>query len=140
MEEMELTAPKVDLKKAPNAQLNATPITPENSTTLTKEMLNRQKKYRIKVASTEREKHPVKVSINGYMYLFPRDKWVVVPEAVKATLDEAQIKDYSVELEGPERGKVTATDVNRFSYQAEEVKQEAPAAAPAKPAEPAKGK
>jgi len=140
MEEIELTAPKVDLKKAPNSQLSATPITPENSNTLTKEMLNRQKKCRIKVHSTERDKHPVKVSINGYMYLFPRDKWVVVPEAVRATLDEAQIKDYSVELEGPERGKVTATDVNRFSYQTEEVKEEKEAAAPAKPAETTKGK
>lgn len=140
MDEIELTAPKVDHKKAPNAQLSATPITPENSTTLTKEMLNRQKKYRVKVHSTERDKHPVKVGINGYMYLFPRDKWVVVPEAVKACLDEAQIKDYSVELEGPERSKIVATDVNRFSYQAEEAKEDTPAAAPAKPGETTKGR
>lgn len=126
----------VNVAKAPTKELHQMPITDRNNITMTKEMLRREKKVRIKISSTERDKHAVCVGLNGHVYQIPRDKWFDVPGAVLAVLEEAQITDYSVELEGPNRGKVTVSEVSRFGVQSkpvETVETAKPAAAAAKP-------
>lgn len=112
---------KVNVTKAPTKDLHQMPITDKNNITITKEMLRREKKVRIKIASTDRDKHAVKVGLNGHTYLIPRDKWWDVPGAVLAVLDEAMITDYSVEMEGANRGKVSVTEVSRFAVQSKPV-------------------
>lgn len=111
----------VNVSKAPTKELHQMPINDKNNITMTKEMLRRQKKVRIKISSTERDKHAVKVGLNGHVYQIPRDKWWDVPGAVLAALDEAMITDYSVELEGPNRGQVTISEVSRFAVQSKPV-------------------
>lgn len=121
---------QVNVAKAPTKELHQMPITNKNNITITKEMLRRMKKVNIKIASTERDKHAVKVGLNGHTYLIPRDKWFAVPGAVLAVLEEAQVTDYSVELEGPNRGQVNISEVSRFAVQSKPVEEpEAPKAA-----------
>lgn len=123
----------VNVTKAPTRDLHQTPITNKNNITITKEMLRREKKVRIKIASTERDKHAVKVGLNGHTYLIPRDKWWDVPGAVLSVLDEAMITDYSVELEGPNRGKVNISEVSRFAVQSRPVEESETARPAVKP-------
>lgn len=123
----------VNAAKAPTKELHQMPITNKNNITITKEMLKREKKVMIKIGSTERDKHAVKVGLNGHTYLIPRDKWFPVPGAVLAVLEEAQITEYSVELEGPNRGQVNISETPRFGVQSKPVEEpEAAKPAPAK--------
>lgn len=129
----EIEEAPINATKAPTKELQQMPITHKNNITITKEMLKREKKVMIKIASTERDKHSVKVGLNGHTYLIPRDKWFAVPGAVLALLEEAHITEYSVELEGPNRGQVTSSEVQRFGVQSRPVEE-----APAPDAKPAK--
>jgi hypothetical protein len=68
--------------------------------------LNRQRKVKIKIPSTETEKGDVTVSPNGHTYLIMRDRDVVVPEAVMNALNDATTQKYTMgkdgrTLEGP---------------------------------------
>ena len=127
----EIEEAPINVAKAPTKELHQIPISNKNNITITKEMLKREKKVMVKIASTERDKHAVKVGLNGHTYQIPRDKWFAVPGAVLALLDEALVTDYSVELEGPNRGKVTTSEVQRFGVQSKPV-EEAPEAKPGK--------
>lgn len=60
----------------------------------TMEALRVQKKVKIIIPSTEFEKDPVTVGINGYVYQIKRDEPVEVPGSVLGVLMEAKITSY----------------------------------------------
>lgn len=60
----------------------------------TMEALRGQKKVKIIIPSTELEKDPVVVGLNGYVYRIKRDEPVEVPSSVLGVLMEAKITSY----------------------------------------------
>jgi len=85
----------------------------------TRDILNKQKKYKIMIPSTERERDPVQVSINGYAYNIPRDKEVAVPQSVLEVLNNASHTVYTIKkrAEGEEGNELVPQEVRRFPYQ-----------------------
>ena len=84
----------------------------------TRRVLRAQKKRKIVIPSTEREKEAVVVSINGYVYNIPRDKEVEVPEGVIEVLRNARIKSYSVrKREEGEGNELIEQEVARVPFQ-----------------------
>jgi len=118
-------ATEADPTKAKTDKLRATALNDKNSMSVTKEILKREKKFKLKLASTPTDKYAQFVCISGQSYMVPRDQWVEVPESVIATLDEAKITSYSV-MSDPKMGdqaKVEASEVSRFSYQSKPVEE-----------------
>lgn len=110
---------EADPTKAKTDKLRGTAIDDKNSMSVTKELLKREKRVKLKLASTPQDKYAQYVGVNGVNYMIPRDIWVEVPESVVAVLDEAKIKNYSV-MADPKMGdqaKVESSEVSRFSYQ-----------------------
>ncbi|MBQ1784634.1 MAG: hypothetical protein II007_13390 [Gammaproteobacteria bacterium] len=62
--------------------------------------LNAQRKVRIMIPPTEKDKGDVTVSPNGYTYLIKRGAVVEVPEAVKNALDTAVTQTYTMAKDG----------------------------------------
>jgi hypothetical protein len=84
----------------------------------TREELKKQKKHRIMIPSTEKDKDPVQVGINGYVYNIPRDTEVEVPAGVLEVLENAVMKSYTVrKREVGEGNELVGQDVRRFPYQ-----------------------
>ncbi|KJY84829.1 hypothetical protein TW81_02215 [Vibrio galatheae] len=69
----------------------------------------------IQIASTERDKHPVRVGLNGKMYHIERDKEVSIPKALLEILDNAIETNYANEGT-EEKPKLVARDSKRFVY------------------------
>lgn len=59
-----------------------------------KDELNLQKKVKLMIPSTEHDRQPVPVGINGYVFLIERDKEVQVPESVVQVLRDAKLTTY----------------------------------------------
>lgn len=82
------------------------------------EELHGQKKIKIMIASTERDKEAVTVGVNGYHYNIPRDQWVEVPESVIEVLNNSKMTTYTQKKrEAGEGNEMVAVDVARFPYQ-----------------------
>ncbi|MAF44182.1 MAG: hypothetical protein CMI54_08510 [Parcubacteria group bacterium] len=63
--------------------------------TETKAALSRQKKFKIRIPSTETDARPVSVTVNGYRYDIKRDEVVNVPKSVLEALQNAQTGAYT---------------------------------------------
>lgn len=96
-------------------------IRPEGAATFiedTRDILNKQKRHKIMIPSTERDKEPVQVSINGYAYNIPRDKEVEVPQGVLEVLNNASYTVFTVKKrEEGEGNELVGQEVRRFAYQ-----------------------
>lgn len=82
------------------------------------DVLKKQKKVRIMIPSSEKERDAVQVGVNGYIYNIPRDVEVDVPEAVIEVLNNAKITSYSLKprTEG-EGNEMVPQEVRRIPYQ-----------------------
>ena len=118
LEPKELEPAPINVARASNKELHNTPISSKNSSTITKEMLKREKRIILTINSTEKDKGAVFVGINGHAYNIPRDKPVEVPESVVAALKEAKIKEYHIKLDfkGGDKPDVTTQEVSRFGF------------------------
>lgn len=84
----------------------------------TRKVLKAQKRRKIVIPSTERDKDAVVVSINGYVYNIPRDKEVEVPEGVVEVLRNAKMKIYTVKTrEDGEGNELIEQEVARVPFQ-----------------------
>lgn len=94
------------------------PPTADQMTRKTREVLGKEKKIKIQIPSTETEKDPVVVGINGYVYQIQRDEVVEVPESVAMVLDDAKMSIFVQERrpdgEGNELREIVA---QRIPYQ-----------------------
>lgn len=109
---------KVNTKKATSEELRLVPLTAENNETITKKILASEKKVKINIPSTEKDKTAVFVGINGVAYNIPRDKWVVVPMSVVLVLENAKVTEYRViENKDGDSAKVIAEDRTRHAFQ-----------------------
>jgi len=118
LEPAPVNAAPVNLAKSTPAQMKNTPINSSNSSSLTKEMLKREKKVMIKISSTERDKSAVFVAVNGVNRLIPRDKWFPIEPCFISALEEAKITEYSVKVDpngSAEQAQVTTQEVGRFA-------------------------
>jgi hypothetical protein len=81
--------------------------------------LHREKRVKVVIPSTETQKDPVVVGINGFTYNIPRDKEVSLPMSAFRILEQAVITQYSVKKrEGDDEGnEMLSRDVKRFPYQ-----------------------
>lgn len=133
IDETEIPEP-VNVTKKTTEQLQKLALTSENNSAVTRELLKRDGRVQLKISSTERDKHAVTVTINGYLYNIPRDKWVVVPTAVIEVLDHASITEYTVKMDskGASHAEIEQSEVNRFSMSTKPVEPVAPAPAPGK--------
>lgn len=61
----------------------------------TRDTLRNQPQVKIMIPSTEQDKDPVPVGVNGYTYLIKRDEIVPVPESVVGVLLDAKYELYS---------------------------------------------
>lgn len=133
MNEEDITLPvtPVNINKVPGAELKNMPMTSIGAITITKEILKRDHKVMVKINSTERDKSPVFVGINGHAYNIPRDKWFSVPYSVIGVLETAKMTQYSVKADPnkSDQAEIQADEVSRFSVSTKPV--EAPAPAPA---------
>ena len=112
---MELPAKKTDVritKGMISEERRKIQITSENMASLTKEILSTEGKYTVVINSTERDKEPVFVAINGHTYNIPRDTEVELPDSVVRVLSDARVTVYIV-VPGH---TPSAREVNRFSY------------------------
>ena len=57
-------------------------------------ILKAQRHYKITIPSTETDRAPVEVSVNGYTYVIKRDEQVEAPEAVVEVLRNAKPIQY----------------------------------------------
>jgi hypothetical protein len=79
----------------------------------TKEILDKQKKYKILIPSTEADKSAIQVAINGYAYNIPRDKVVELPESVIDILNNAAYTTYDVKKREEGEGEVMVYEAFR---------------------------
>lgn len=138
--EPKLKEAPINLSKTSTADLKAMKLTSENSDTVTKEMLRRDKMVMLKLQSTERDKGGQFVCLNGRSYMIPRDVWVKVPSAIVSVLEEAKITHYSV-MADPSKGdsaKIESQETARFGMSTKPVEEPAPAAATKPATAPAK--
>lgn len=113
---------QINVAKATTEELKKSAMTPDSATSVTKEILKREEMYKIKINSTDRDKHAVFVGINGHAYNIPRDVFVTVPKSVLMALEEAKIKVYRVNADASkEKTEVTVSDVHRFAVSSEKV-------------------
>lgn len=87
--------------------------------TETRKVLQREPKVRVMIASTETEKQPVDVAINGYTYRIARDNEVEVPESVLEVLRNAQYEIFTQKerTDGGEGIEMVPSFVARFPMQ-----------------------
>ncbi len=110
-----------ELMEKDSGQAGMTESREEGATTFigdTQAILAKQKKHKIMIPSTERDKGAVPVGINGYVYNIPRDKEVEVPEAVLEVLKNASYTVYTQKKrEEGEGNELVGTEVRRFAFQ-----------------------
>lgn len=118
LEPKELEPAPINTARASNKELHSAPIGSKNSSTITKEMLSREKKYILTINSTEKDKGAVFVGINGHAYNIPRDIPVTVPYSVVEALKEAKIKEFHVKLDpkGNDKPDISSQEVSRFGF------------------------
>ena len=85
----------------------------------TRDALKKQRHYKISIPSTETQKDPIHVAINGYAYNIPRDTEVSLPESVIEVLRNAKYTVYTLKKrgEGEEGNELVGQDVQRFPFQ-----------------------
>ncbi len=89
----------------------------EKKIATTGELLKKQPRVKIIIQSSERDKGPVDVAINGYAFRIKRDEEVEVPEDVLKVLDNAIMKIYDqVKREDGEGMQLVERKVKRFPY------------------------
>lgn len=80
--------------------------------------LNAQKKVKITIPSTELERDPVVVGINGYVFQIKRDEPVEVPQSVLNVLNDAKMTIYKqVKRTDGEGNELVAINAQRHAYQ-----------------------
>ena len=103
-----------DEAKIPKAPIHK----PDESASIivrTMETLRAQQKVKIIIPSTEFEKDPVVVGLNGYVYQIKRDEAVEVPTSILGVLLEAKITSYvQRKREDGEGNELIATTSLRF--------------------------
>jgi hypothetical protein len=128
-EEEDISIPKVqvNLAKASTSELKKMPITSSNAITITKEILKREPKVMIKIASTERDKSPVFVGTNGHAYNIPRDKWFPVPKSVIGVLEHCRQTIYTVKADPSksDNAEINSDEISRFSISTKPVENDA---------------
>ena len=127
-------APQVNLKKASLQELKDTPLTSTNVSAVTAELLKREGKVMIMIASTERDKSPVFVGLNGRGILIPRDKWFAVDKPYLEVLEQCKMTEYQVMMDPSkhEQAQTIPREVSRFAVSSKPVETPAPAATTAK--------
>jgi hypothetical protein len=85
----------------------------------TRSALKGQKLIKIRIPSTETQKDPVPVGVNGYTYLIKRDHTVEVPESVVEVLNNAvaTLYDQKEREDGNEGMELVPYDALRFPFQ-----------------------
>lgn len=92
----------------------------QNVTSKTRDVLSKQRRVKIKIPSTEREKDDVSVGINGHVFLIKRDEFVEVPVAVIEVLNNAKMTVYTQKKrEDGEGYELVPAEAQRFPYQSE---------------------
>jgi len=82
------------------------------------ETLKAQKKRRILIPSTEKDRDPVSVQVNGYCYVIKRDEEVEVPEAVVEVLKNAKLTTYvQRKRENGDGNELVPVVSTRFAFQ-----------------------
>ena len=120
-DELELGKVPVNAKKATPEQLRTVPLNSTNEDSVTKKILASEKKFKITIPSTEKEKEAVLVGINGVFYNIPRDKEVEVPASVVHALKNAVTMTYRIIQDKDADGaKVIEQPVARIPLQAVE--------------------
>jgi hypothetical protein len=78
--------------------------------------LKAQSQFKLRIFASEGEEgsHPVKLSINGYAYLIPRDKECTVPKAVLDVLENSVVTQFYYDNEN----NIRSRDVRRFNFTA----------------------
>ena len=116
--DLELSEVKVDEKKASVESLKQVPQGSANSNSITKKILDADRKVKLMIPASEKEKSAVFVSVNGVAFNIPRNQWVEVPYSIVAVLENAKCTEYTVqELKGSDSAIVSATDVSRIPFQ-----------------------
>lgn len=89
-----------------------------NIASKTRDSLHGERKKRIVIPSTEREKTDVPVAVNGYTVLIQRDKEVEVPLSIIEALDNSTmtIYDQVKRPDGQEGYDLVPRKVRRFEY------------------------
>ena len=80
--DLDLEPAKLNIDRMTVEQLRKLPMTSTNSTAITRLILAKQPKIEIKIPSTDKDKKPFYIAINGHNFHIPRDKWWAVPEDV----------------------------------------------------------
>lgn len=117
----EVEALKKRVAELEAAKPSEVPDAPESMILLTqktREELSGQKKVKVRIPSTETDKDPVVVGINGYVYQIKRDEVVEVPASVAQVLDDAKLTLYvQKKREDGEGNELIETSAQRIPYQ-----------------------
>ena len=100
---------------APTSRPNASATAISN----TKEIMSHQKRFIIKIPSTEKDKNAVKIGINGHPILIPRDVESEVSQSVINNLNEC-VEDHYFAVDGgkdADSQRYEKRQVMRFPYQ-----------------------
>lgn len=112
----------INMEKATIDDLKKIPLNSGNALSVTKSILKKEEKIRIKINSTERDKSAVFVGINGHAYNIPRDTWVEVPKSVLSALNNAVVREYHVNLDAKKDDeKISTTETQRFGVNSEKI-------------------
>jgi hypothetical protein len=76
--------------------------------------LKAQSQFKLRIFASEGEEgsHPVKLSINGYAYLIPRDTECTVPLSVVKVLEDAIVTQFYYDKEN----NIRSRDVRRYNF------------------------
>lgn len=117
----ELTKTEVNIKKATPEELRKVPLNAKNAQTITKKILSTEKRVKIKIPSTDKEKTAIFVSVNGVAYNIPRDTEWEVPMSVVKVLENAIVREYRiVESKDADSAKIVAEDRQRIVFSSKE--------------------
>jgi hypothetical protein len=86
-----------------------------NAMTKTREILQEEDHIQVRIPSTEKDKNPVFVGINGHAYHIKRDEWVSVPKSIVGVLDDAITPQVRTINDGKDI-QVETHMVSRFSH------------------------
>lgn len=112
----EVAPAKINIGKASTQELKNIPVVSDTSEAVTRELMKRGGKVKIKINSTERDKSAVFVGVNGRGFNIPRDTWVEVPVCVLGVLENAMIREYRVKADpkSSDQAEISSNDVARF--------------------------
>lgn len=120
--ELELDEVKVNENKAPVEALVQAPQTSANSVTLTKKIMEVEKKVKVMIPSTTEDKSAVFASVNGVAFNIPRDKWFEVPVSIVRVLENAKQTTYRViQDKDADSATVVPEEVSRIAFNSKAV-------------------